>query len=65
LRCASLNRCRSSPAHAEEPALFAKGSAATARFALLIVDEIGDLPVTPGGGNLFFQLVNVRSKKGR
>jgi IstB-like ATP binding protein len=26
------------------------------RFALLIVDEIGYLPVTPGGGNLFFQL---------
>jgi DNA replication protein DnaC len=24
------------------------------RFALLIVDEIGYLPVTPGGGNLFF-----------
>jgi hypothetical protein len=27
---------------------------------LLIVDEIGYLPVTPGGGNLFFQLVNGR-----
>jgi DNA replication protein DnaC len=30
------------------------------RFALLIVDEIGYLPVVPGGGNLFFQLVNKR-----
>ena len=30
------------------------------RFALLIVDEIGYLPVTAGGGNLFFQLVNAR-----
>jgi hypothetical protein len=30
------------------------------RFALLIVDEIGYLPVTSGGGNLFFQLVNAR-----
>src|SRR3954451_9829880 len=27
------------------------------RFALLIVDEIGYLPVIPGGRNLFFQLV--------
>ena len=34
------------------------------RFALLIVDEIGHLPVTPGGGNLFFQLVNARYEKG-
>ncbi len=33
-------------------------------FALLIVDEIGYLPVTPGGGNLFFQLVNARYEKG-
>ena len=34
------------------------------RPALLIVDEIGYLPVTPGGGNLFFQLVNARYEKG-
>jgi hypothetical protein len=27
-------------------------------------DEIGYLPVTPGGGNLFFQLVNARYEKG-
>ncbi len=30
----------------------------------LIVDEIGYLPVIPGGGNLFFQLVNARYEKG-
>src|SRR4051812_3370825 len=30
------------------------------RFSLLIVDEIGYLPVIPGGGNLFFQLVKDR-----
>jgi DNA replication protein DnaC len=30
------------------------------RFSLLIVDEIGYLPVVAGGGNLFFQLVNAR-----
>jgi len=34
------------------------------RFTLLIVDEIGYLPVTQGGGNLFFQLVNARYEKG-
>ena len=34
------------------------------RFALLIVDEIGYLPVTAGGGNLFFELVNARYEKG-
>jgi DNA replication protein DnaC len=31
--------------------------------SLLIVDEIGYLPVTPGGANLFFQLVNTRYEK--
>ena len=35
-----------------------------ARASLLAVDEIGYLPVTPGGGNLFFQLVNARYEKG-
>jgi DNA replication protein DnaC len=34
------------------------------RAALLVVDEIGYLPVTPGGANLFFQLVNARDEKG-
>jgi DNA replication protein DnaC len=34
------------------------------RPALLIVDEIGYLPITSGGGNLFFQLVNGRYEKG-
>ena len=34
------------------------------RSALLIVDEIGYLPVAHGGGNLFFQLVNARYEKG-
>ena len=34
------------------------------RAALLVVDEIGYLPVVPGGGNLFFQLVNARYEKG-
>jgi DNA replication protein DnaC len=30
------------------------------RASLLIVDEIGYLPITSGNGNLFFQLVNAR-----
>jgi DNA replication protein DnaC len=34
------------------------------RAALLIVDEIGYLPITAGNGNLFFQLVNARYEKG-
>jgi DNA replication protein DnaC len=35
-----------------------------ARASLLIVDEIGYLPITTGGANLFFQLVNARYEKG-
>jgi DNA replication protein DnaC len=33
------------------------------RASLLVVDEIGYLPVVPGGGNLFFQLVNARYER--
>lgn len=33
------------------------------RCGLLIVDEIGYLPVTPGGYHLFFELVNARYEK--
>ncbi|ABC92932.1 UNVERIFIED_ORG: DNA replication protein DnaC [Rhizobium etli] len=34
------------------------------RPSLLIVDQIGYLPVVQGGGNLFFQLVNARYERG-
>ena len=34
------------------------------RVALLIVDEVGYLPIEKGGANLFFQLVNARYEKG-
>ncbi len=34
------------------------------RPAVLIVDEVGYLPLEPGGANLFFQLVNARYEKG-
>ncbi len=33
------------------------------RNSLLIDDEIGYLPISPGGANLFFQLVNARYEK--
>ena len=42
----------------------ANGSASSACPSLLIVDEIGYLPVIQGGGNLFFQLVNARYERG-
>ena len=47
-----------------EGTLCARRSEFFCRFSLLIVDEIGYLPVIPGGGNLFFQLVNARYEKG-
>lgn len=34
------------------------------RNALLIIDEIGYLPITAGGANLFFQLINSRYERG-
>ncbi len=34
------------------------------RVALLIVDEVGYLPIEKGGANLLFQLVNARYEKG-
>lgn len=34
------------------------------RNTLLIIDEIGYLPLTAGGANLFFQLVNARYERG-
>ena len=34
------------------------------RASLLVVDEIGYLPAIPGGGTLFFQLVNAPYEKG-
>ena len=51
-------------AKAEREGIFRERIRFFCRFALLIVDEIGYLPVIPGGGNLFFQLVNARYEKG-
>ena len=43
---------------------YASVFASFAEHSLLIVDEIGYLPVIPGGGNLFFQLDNARYEGG-
>jgi DNA replication protein DnaC len=34
------------------------------RSALLIIDEVGYLPIQSGGANLFFQLINARYERG-
>lgn len=49
---------------AERQGRLAEKIAFYARASLLIVDEIGYLPITTGGANLFFQLVNARYEKG-
>jgi DNA replication protein DnaC len=51
-------------AKAEREGTFRERIRFLSRASLLVVDEIGYLPVTPGGGNLFFQLVNARYEKG-
>ena len=59
-----LSELVSAPAKAEREGTLREKIRFFCRFALLIVDEIGYLPVIPGGGNLFFQLVNARYEKG-
>ncbi len=51
-------------ARAEREERLLKRLAFFRRLALLVVDEIGYLPVVPGGGNLFFQLVATRYERG-
>jgi len=51
-------------AKAERQGQLAEKIRSYARSSLLIVDEIGYLPITQGGANLFFQLVNARYEKG-
>lgn len=51
-------------AKAERRGLLAEKIRFYARSSLLIVDEIGYLPITQGGANLFFQLINARYEKG-
>ena len=51
-------------AKAEREGKLAQRIAYIARPALLIIDEVGDLPVEQGGANLFFQLINARYERG-
>jgi DNA replication protein DnaC len=61
---ASLADIVSSLAKAEREGTLRERLRFLCRPQLLIVDEIGYLPVIPGGGNLFFQLVNARYERG-
>lgn len=49
---------------AEREGKLAQRIAYITRSALLIIDEVGYLPVQPGGANLFFQLINARYERG-
>ena len=49
---------------AEREGKLAQRIAFITRVALLIIDEVGYLPVQPGGANLFFQLINARYERG-
>lgn len=49
---------------AEREGNLAQRIAFITRPALLIIDEVGYLPVQKGGANLFFQLVNARYERG-
>ena len=49
---------------AEREGKLAQRIAFITRPALLIIDEVGYLPVQKGGANLFFQLVNARYERG-
>ena len=61
---ATLAELIDSLAKAEREGKLAQRIAFIARSALLIIDEVGYLPVQKGGANLFFQLVNARYERG-
>ena len=61
---ATLAELIDAPIKAEREGRLAEKIRFYARVSLLIVDEIGYLPITIGGANLFFQLVNARYEKG-
>jgi len=51
-------------AKAEREGKLAQRISYMTRAALLIIDEVGYLPIQPGGANLFFQLINARYERG-
>ena len=60
----TLAELTDSLAKAERQGLLAEKIRFFARAALLVVDEIGYLPISKGGASLFFQIVNARYEKG-
>lgn len=61
---ATLAEIIDSLAKAEREGKLAQRIGFIARPALLIIDEVGYLPVQSGGANLFFQLINARYERG-
>ena len=61
---ATLAEIIDSLSKAEREGKLAQRIAFITRPALLIIDEVGYLPVQKGGANLFFQLVNARYERG-
>lgn len=61
---ATLAELIEAPVKADRESRLAEKLRFYARTSLLIVDEIGYLPISNEGGNLFFQLVNARYEKG-
>lgn len=61
---ATLAEIIDSLAKAEREGKLAQRIGFIARPALMIIDEVGYLPVQKGGANLFFQLINARYERG-
>ena len=61
---ATLAEIIDSLAKAEREGRLAQRIGYITRPALLIIDEVGYLPVQKGGANLFFQLINARYERG-
>lgn len=61
---ATLAEIIDSLAKAEREGKLAQRIGFITRPALLIIDEVGYLPVQSGGANLFFQLINARYERG-
>lgn len=61
---ATLAEIIDSLAKAEREGMLAQRIGYITRPALMIIDEVGYLPVQKGGANLFFQLINARYERG-
>ncbi len=61
---ATLAEIIASLSKAEREGKLLKRISYLSRSALLIIDEVGYLPIQTGGANLFFQLINARYERG-